>query len=86
LIFELLLLFVLSIAIIITLFSFNPTYNALVKASVVDNNDIKPILKKQNWKAEVTNSSFVIGKNGNWECPKAYHSVEDDENSSMLSK
>ena len=48
----------LSIAIIITLFSFNPTYNTFVKASVVDNNDIKPILKKQNWKAEVTNSSF----------------------------
>lgn len=60
-VFELLFLYTLSIAIFITIFitlyDFNPTYNILVKASLVNNTDIKPILNKQNWK-EVSNPSF----------------------------
>jgi hypothetical protein len=39
------------------LYDFNTTYNILVKASLVNNTDIKPILNKQNWK-EVSNPSF----------------------------
>ncbi|MGH9926800.1 MAG: hypothetical protein ACRD5B_15630, partial [Nitrososphaeraceae archaeon] len=57
-IFELLFLCVFSIAIFITLYDFNPTYNILVKASLVNNTDIKPNLNKQNWKGEVLNPSL----------------------------
>ncbi|MPZ08471.1 MAG: hypothetical protein GEU26_19020 [Nitrososphaeraceae archaeon] len=41
------------------MYNFNPNYNTLVKAYPLDNNnDIKPILKKEKWKGEVPNPTF----------------------------
>jgi hypothetical protein len=60
----------LSIAIFITLYNFNPTYNALVKAYSLDNNDVNPILKKEKWKGEVPNPSFEGLSNSTMEINK----------------
>jgi hypothetical protein len=59
LIFELLFLYVFCIAVFITLYNFDPTYDAFAKASVADNNDIKPYIKKQDWKEEGPSNSII---------------------------
>ena len=51
-------MYVLTITIFVTLYNFNPIYNIIVKAFLEDNNDIKPILKKEKWKGEVPNLSL----------------------------
>jgi hypothetical protein len=51
-------LYVLFIPIFIALSNFDPTDNTLAKAFQAENNHIKPIFNKQDWKGEVSNLSF----------------------------
>ena len=63
-------MYVLTITIFVTLYNFNPIYNIIVKAFLEDNNDIKPILKKEKWKGEVPNLSLKDLSNSTIEISK----------------